>query len=179
MTNERDNYPPSFLDLPVPKKRRKKSSFADIKGLEEKIPPGFHQTSFFGDSDSSPAADVMPLLPDSGKEDEVTIENCRLASDPLFTEKTVRRKKIAEWSVTVMLLPDLWHTEEGTVELHALGNAEKANKLGLKAGDTVDVTGVRWSQRVQFGDTQSGREETMKHMNVTNITIIRKAPRQA
>ena len=140
--------PPSFLDLASHKKKRQKRSFADVKVSGEKIPDGFEQATWFGDSDVPPAGDVETLMPESAKEKEATVENCRLVGDPQFTQQIVRRKTTSTWTATVALIPDLWHTEEGELMLHAQGNAEKANKLGLKDGDVIDVTGVRWTQEV-------------------------------
>jgi hypothetical protein len=136
-------------------------SFADVRLLTG-VPPSdvqeYDQLSFDG--------------LERAEEKEVEIDNCKVTKSPVY-------KKVgdgATWNCTVEYQMDLWHQEDfGGFMLHASQNAETASALKLKLGDMVLVRGVPWIQHITL---RGGKVQTVHHLNVTDIQIISRAPRQ-
>ena len=103
---------------------------------------------------------------------EVEIDNCKVIKQPHYKHSADG----ASWSSTVEYQRDLWHQEElGSFILHATQNAEKAQALKLKLNDSILVRGVPWDQHVTL---RGCKVKTINHINVTDIEIISRAPRQ-
>jgi hypothetical protein len=142
-------------------RKKRVLSFADVanrSGLPASDVQGYNQLGFEG------------LATDEKK--EVTIENLEVSKLPLVKKVQDR----VEWSCSVSYQPDLWH-QEGYSELvlHALHNADAAIALRLKPRDLVQVTGVPWDQRI---DLRGGKSKIIHHLNVTDMTIMKRAPAQ-
>lgn len=137
--------------------RKKLLSFADV--ADRTAPPaevGYTQLGFEG------------VEREATK--EITVENLKVLKLPQVKKRDDRY----EWSCTVSYQLDLWHQEDyGEFVLHALSNADAAIALRLKVNDLLHVRGVAWDQQVEM---RSGKVKTLHHLNVTNMTIMKRAP---
>jgi len=141
--------------------RKKPRSFADVSPrllTPSSDGPGYNQLTFEGVE---------------AERQEVEIENLQIIKQPL-TRKTEHG---SVWGCTVEHQQDLWHQEDlGVFVLHASTNAEMAQALKLRVNDLLLVRGVPWTQRITL---RGGNVQTINHLNVTDIHVLSRAPRQA
>jgi len=142
------------------RERKTLLSFADVavvSGVPESDVQGYDQLTF----------ETVGV-----EKQETEIDNCKITKQPHIKHSADG----TSWSCTVEYQQDLWHQEDlGSFVLHAQQNAEKAQALKLKVNDLVLVRGVPWVQHITL---RGGRVQTINHINVTDIHVITRAPRQ-
>ena len=129
-----------------------------MKNVEHE--PVFEQTSLWGELEQG---------------ETVEYGNCTVMNEP---KKTVLKNgTLSIWECTIEVHPDLFHMEQaGTYYLHAQQEkAALAQKARLKPGDRAMITALPLpSQEVILGN---GEKQVFKHLAVTNILVLSRAPR--
>jgi hypothetical protein len=151
----------SYLYMGATSERKPHTSFADV-AMYPLAPSsdvqGYDQLNFEGIG--------------ATEQQEIAIDNCKVTKQPHYKHSADG----ASWGTTVEYQRDLWHQENlGSFVLHATQNAEKAHTLKLKVNDLLLVRGVPWIQHISL---RGGKVQTINHINVTDIEIISRAPRQ-
>jgi hypothetical protein len=107
-----------------------------------------------------------------GEPEPMVVEHCIVTSEPVYA----KQKKGAVWECAVHVSPDLFHQEQDdTYQLHATTYATEAKKKRLRPGDIVTVTGTLSIQRIAL---QNGTTQEMKHLAVTELLVVSRAPRK-
>lgn len=127
--------------------------------MERKIEQGgYHQLFFAG------------LETERGE--ETVLENVVVESLPTWTKSG----NSYIWECAVYCPSDIFHQERDEyVELHARAYAAEAKKKRLRPGDTVTLRGFPYTQAIDL----AGEQKSIKHLNVNDIEIIKRAKRMS
>lgn len=103
---------------------------------------------------------------------EITLERCVVTVLPTYRKKG----QGYQWECVVKELPDLFNQEsEETYHLHAATYAKEAHSKRLRPGDVLQLWGVISTQELPL---QSGETETLHHLTVSKIAVLKRAPRR-
>jgi hypothetical protein len=102
----------------------------------------------------------------------IVVEHCIVIQAPTYH----KNKQGTLWECVVYAPPDLFHQEQNdTYQLHATTYANEAKKKRLKPGDVVTVTGILSTQHIAL---QNGTTQEIKHLAVSDVLIVSRAPRK-
>ena len=107
------------------------------------------------------------------KQEEVTLENTVVQSLPIWE----KHGKSYEWGCSVYFPPDIFNQDRSDhYEVHTTAYALEAKKKRLRPGDVVTLKGSSYTQDI---DLTGGEQKTIKHLNVTDIEVIKWAKRMS